>query len=112
LVTLVTLSSMLVTRAEQATAQSVPVVVPAEQESVEEELLLSLVVVSVLDSEVLLVGTLSVLDSGGELEGGGVVVGPFSVLDSGGELDEGGSGPSSSLGSGPSPCFGRSLAVV
>jgi hypothetical protein len=98
------LSSMLVTIAEHATAQSVPVVVPAEQESVEEELLLSLVVVSVLDSEVLLVGTLSVLDSGGELEDGGIVVGPFSVLDSGGELDEGGSGPS--------PCFGRSLAVV
>jgi hypothetical protein len=92
------LSSMLVTRAEQATAQSVPVVVPAEQESVEEELLLSLVVVSVLDS-------------GGELEGGGVVVGPFSVLDSGGELDEGGSGPSSSLGSGPSPCLGGVLQL-
>jgi hypothetical protein len=70
LATLVMLSSMLVTRAEQATAQSVPVVVPAEQESVKEELLLSLVVVSVLDSEVLLVGTLSVLDSGGELDEG------------------------------------------
>jgi hypothetical protein len=74
---------MLVTMAEHATAQSVPVVVPAEQESAEDELLLSLVMVSVLDSELLLVGPLSVVDSGGELEDGGTVVGTLFVVESG-----------------------------
>jgi hypothetical protein len=74
---------MLVTMAEHATAQSVPVVVPAEQESAEDELLLSLVMLSVLDSEMLLVGPLSVVDSGGELEDGGTVVGTLFVVESG-----------------------------